>query len=145
MLAAINGRMLGTASRYNRIILLRTSHEWLRNLGKASPKLYAYGTGCQVTALNTNPGASTSTPRIHTIFPSNSTTGQFFRAAPATCRRSRTSATFLGPRLYRRVTRSPAFQFLNVAGIGVADGAAVLSARSQTSYSGACTSPGSRN
>ena len=84
-------------------------------------------------AVNRNPGASTSTPRIQTIFPSDSTTGQFFRAAPTTWSRSRTSATFLGPRLCRRVTRSPAFQGLKVAGCRVA----ADSPRRHTPYSGA--------
>jgi hypothetical protein len=76
--------MRDTGAVYNRFILLRRSHNWLRNLGKASLKLYARITGRQVTAVKRKPGASTSTPRIQTIFPSDSTTGQFFRAVPST-------------------------------------------------------------
>jgi hypothetical protein len=74
----------GTVTFYNKFILLRTSRVWLRILGKASLKLYARGTGRQVTATKCNPGASTSTPRIQTIFPSNSITGQLCRATPTT-------------------------------------------------------------
>ena len=101
--------MRATPTLCAKFILLRKSRKRLRNRGKACPKLYAQGTDEPVTpstpiqvrnwAVNTNPGASTSTPRIHTIFPSDSTTGQFFRAPPTTWSRSRTSATFLGPRL----------------------------------------------
>ena len=54
--------------------------------------------------------ASSSTPRIQTMLPATSRTGQWLRSAPVTFMRSRTSLIFRGPEEWRRRTRSPGFQ-----------------------------------